>query len=200
MVAANGGDDNAFTTPDYTAYHQRIAADRLDLVMGMEADRMVEPRPRRGVRCCPSATWCSRSAGSGWGTRPDGPFGEQLRAALYLNHPYRHPVIGWEHEMAGLDREAAMAFYRAHYAPNNAILVVAGDVDPAEVRAAGRGALRADPGRRRLPPRVRPQEPPPVAARRIEMQRRAGARALRRPRLYLGAAAQARRPGARRRR
>ena len=128
VVAANGGEENAFTTPDYTAYHQRIAADRLDMVMGDGGRPDDGPRPRRGRRAAPSATWSPRSGGSGSGTRPTARSREQMDAALYLNSPYGRPVIGWEQEIAGFTRAAAMAFYRAHYAPNNAILVVAGDV------------------------------------------------------------------------
>ena len=89
IVAANGGDDNAFTSTDYTAYFQRIAADRLDLVHGHGGRPHGQPRPDAAGGALPSATWCSRSAGRWWRTTPDGPFGEQRRAALYLNHPYR---------------------------------------------------------------------------------------------------------------
>ena len=167
VVAENGGDENAFTTQDYTAYFQRIAADRLDLVMGMEADRMVNLAP--GPSTVPSERdVVIEERRQRIGNSPDGPFHEQMRAALYVNSPYRHPVIGWPDEMAAYDRERALAFYRTHYAPNNAILVVAGDVDPAEVErlaAAHFGPIPAGD----VPPRARPQEPEPVAARRIEM-------------------------------
>ena len=71
---------------------------------------------------------------------------EQMDAALYLSHPYGIPVIGWEHEMAKLSREDALTFYKRYYAPNNAILVVAGDVTADEVRAAGRSDVRQAPG------------------------------------------------------
>ena len=76
-----------------------------------------------------------------------------MSAALYQNHPYRIPIIGWMHEMAKLSREDALTFYKRFYAPNNAIVVVTGDVDPEEVKAlaeATYGALPANPrsGRR----------------------------------------------------
>lgn len=165
-VAANGGSDNAFTSYDYTAYFQRIAADRLDLVMGMEADRMrdlilseddwktelqviIEERNQRTD------------------SDPAAIFGEQRRAAQYLNHPYGRPVIGWRHEMEALTRTDALDWYRRYYAPNNAILVVAGDVTPDEVRAlAGQhyGPLEPTPG---LAPRQRVSEPPQLAERRL---------------------------------
>jgi zinc protease len=86
-----------------------------------------------------------------------------------LNHPYGIPIIGWRHEMEQLDREDALAFYRTFYAPNNAILIVAGDVDPAEVRTmaeAHYGPLAPTPG---LQPRQRPSEPPQLAERRLTL-------------------------------
>jgi zinc protease len=189
IVAENGGEDNAFTSLDYTAYFQRIAADRLDLVMGMEADRMAHLDPGApGVLAERDVVLEERRQRVD--NAPDGPFEEQLRALLYLNHPYRHPVIGWRDEIAAYDRDKAMAFYRTHYAPNNAILVVAGDVDPAEVRRLAErhfGPIPAGP----VPARLRPQEPTPVAARRFEV-RDARVREPQLARLYL---APQRRPG-----
>jgi zinc protease len=167
IVSANGGDDNAFTSNDHTAYFQRIAADRLDLVMGMEADRMVDLAPTpEGVLAERDVVLEERRQVVE--NSPDGPFHEQRRAILYLNHPYRLPVIGWQHEIEGFTAEKALDFYRAHYAPNNAILVVAGDVDPAEVERLAEKHFGAIPASDAVPPRVRPQEPPARAARRLE--------------------------------
>ena len=166
VVAENGGSDNAFTSKDFTAYFQRVAADRLDLMMQMEADRMVnldlseediltereviiEERNQR-VENSPGAL-----------------FREQTTAALFLNHRYGVPVIGWRHEMEKLSLSDALDFYRQYYAPNNAVLVVAGDVVPDEVRQLAEknyGPLPANP---QLGPRARPQEPPQIAARRL---------------------------------
>ena len=107
---------------------------------------------------------------------------EQMSAALYQNHPYRIPIIGWMHEMANLSREDALTFYKRFYAPNNAIVVVTGDVNPAEVKAladATYGALPANP--QVGAPRVRPQEPEQRAARRVELKDpRAGNASVRR--------------------
>ena len=107
---------------------------------------------------------------------------EQMSAALYQNHPYRIPIIGWMHEMAKLSREDALTFYKRFYAPNNAIVVVTGDVNPAEVKAlaeATYGALPANP--QVGAPRVRPQEPEQRAARRVELKDpRAGNASVRR--------------------
>lgn len=167
-VEAQGGRDNAFTSWDYTAYFQRVASDRLDLMMQMEADRMRgllmtedDAVTERAVILEERAQRTDSDAGA--------LFGEQRRAALYLNHPYAIPIIGWRHEMEGLTRQDALDFYRRYYAPNNAILIVAGDVSPEEVRALAErhyGPIAPTPD---LPPRVRPQEPPQLAERRIKM-------------------------------
>lgn len=168
-VARNGGSDNAFTSYDYTAYFQRIAADRLDLIMRMESDRMtnlqldeadilterdviIEERNQR-VENSPGAL-----------------FREQKNAMQYLNHRYGVPIIGWRHEMEALDLDAALDYYQTFYAPNNAILIVAGDVTPENVRTLAEthyGPIAANPD---LPERVRPQEPPQLAERRITMR------------------------------
>ena len=165
-VARNGGRDNAFTSFDYTAYFQRVAADRLELMMKMESDRMVN------IRLTESDIATEREViieerNQRTENSPNALFREQKRAAQYLNHRYGVPVIGWRHEMVTLDLDDAMAYYRQFYAPNNAVLVVAGDVAPDEVRALAEtyyGVLPANPG---LEPRARPSEPPQTAERRM---------------------------------
>ncbi|CCG42052.1 M16 family metallopeptidase [Magnetospirillum molischianum] len=165
IVSRNGGRDNAFTSSDYTGYFQNVAADRLELVMRMEADRMANLtldednfRTERAV--------VLEERRSRVGNNPAARLAEQMEASLFLNSPYRRPVIGWESEIAGLSREDALAFYRRWYAPNNAVLVVAGDVDAETVRPLAEkyygGLARAD-----TPPRLRTEEPPPEAARRV---------------------------------
>ena len=127
VVAANGGRDNAFTSYDYTAYFQRVAADRLELMMRMESDRM------RDLRLTEDDIETERNVvleerNQRTENDPGSLFGEQRMAAQYQNHPYGIPVIGWKHEIAQLDLEDALAYYQRFYAPNNAVLVVAGDV------------------------------------------------------------------------
>lgn len=165
-VEAQGGDDNAFTSWDYTAYFQRVAADRLDLMMTMEADRMRDLRMTEDdVTTERQVVLEERSQRTD--SDPGELFSEQRRAAQYLNHPYGIPIIGWRHEMEKMSRAEALAFYRTFYAPNNAILVVAGDVTPEAVKAmaeAHYGVLRPTEN---LPPRLRPQEPPQLAERRL---------------------------------
>lgn len=167
-IARNGGQDNAFTSLDYTAYFQRIARDRLDLVMRMEADRMrnlvldeknvlserdviIEERRQRTDNV------------------PGARLYEQMMAALYRNSPYGIPVIGWLHEMEALTRQDALDFYRKHYAPNNAILVVAGDVDARELRPLAERYYGRIPAARALPVRAWTKEPPQDAPRRVTL-------------------------------
>ena len=168
IVQAQGGSDNAFTSWDYTAYYQRVAADRLDLVMKLEADRMRDLRLTEADVTTERAVILEERT-----TRTDSDpaalFAEQTQAAQFLNHPYAIPIIGWRHEIEQLDRDDALAFYARYYAPNNAVLVVAGDVTPDEVkrlaeRHYGPLAPTAD-----LPPRLRPGEPPQLAERRLTM-------------------------------
>ena len=100
-------------------------------------------------------------------SNPGALFNEQLYAALFLNHPYNVPVIGWKHEAHSLTLEDAQSFYEQHYAPNNAILVVAGDVDPEEVKALAEKHYGAISPKPEIVPRARPTEPPQLAERRL---------------------------------
>ncbi|MEY3004735.1 MAG: hypothetical protein RLZZ491_1911 [Pseudomonadota bacterium] len=166
VVEANGGADNAFVSWDYTAFFQRVAADRLGLMMQMEADRMrdlvfdpAEVDTERSVILEERAQRTDSSAGA--------LFNEQMRAALFLNHPYRIPVIGWRHEMERLSLEDVRAFYDRWYHPNNAILVVAGAVSPETVRALAETHYGPIPASADLPARNRPTEPPQIADRRV---------------------------------
>ncbi|MCA3440237.1 MAG: insulinase family protein [Rhodobacter sp.] len=168
IVQAQGGSDNAFTSWDYTAYFQRVAADRLDLVMKLEADRMRDLRLTQEDVVTERAVILEERT-TRTDSDPGALFEEQAQAAQYLNHPYGIPIIGWRHEIEQLDRDDALAFYRRFYAPNNAVLVVAGDVTPDGVRRLAEqhyGPLAPTEG---LPPRLRPSEPPQLAERRLSM-------------------------------
>jgi zinc protease len=168
MVAAQGGSDNAFTTQDQTAYFQRVAADRLDLVMGLEADRMVNLNlTEEDVATERQVILDERTQRTD--SDPGSLFQEQIGAAQYLNHPYGMPVIGWRSEMEALTRQDALDFYKANYAPNNAILIVAGDATPEEVRKLAEKHFGALPPSTNITPRERAAEPPQLAARRLEM-------------------------------
>ncbi len=165
-VAANGGSDNAFTSYDYTAYFQRIAADRLELMMQMESNRMNNLRiTADDIETERNVVLEERNQRTE--NNPNALAREQFRAALYQNHRYGVPIIGWKHEMEQLDLQDALDFYDLYYSPNNAILVVAGDVQPDEVRALAERYYGVIPAEDQLPERVRPEEPPQRAERRI---------------------------------
>ncbi|KZB51030.1 M16 family metallopeptidase [Thalassospira xiamenensis] len=127
IVARNGGNDNAFTSWDYTGYFQNIARDRLEMVMKMEADRMQNLQLTDDV-VLPERDVIIEERRSRIDNNPGALLGEQMRAALYMAHPYGRSIIGWLNEMETLGTDDALAFYHKWYAPNNAILVVAGDI------------------------------------------------------------------------
>jgi zinc protease len=167
IVARNGGNENAFTGPDYTGYFQNIAKDRLETVMQMEAERMT------GLRLLPEEVRTERDVvleerSMRVDNDPGSRLGEVLNATQFLHHPYRIPVIGWRHEMASYTREDALDFYRTWYAPNNAVLIVAGDIDAAELRPLAEKYYGVIP-RREVPERERLQEPPQDAPRTVEL-------------------------------
>ena len=169
IISRIGGQDNAFTAQDITAYFQRVAKDRLPQVMEMEADRMVNLRlDEKEVLTERDVILEERR--SRVESNPNSILSEQMDAALYLAHPYRIPVIGWEHEIAKLSREDALHFYKRFYAPNNAILVVTGDVTPDEVRKLAEKTYGVIPRNPDVMARPRPIEPPHRAARRVEIK------------------------------
>ncbi len=167
IVARNGGNENAFTGADYTGYFQTIAKDRLETVMRMEADRMthlkLEPEEVRTERDVVLEERSMRVDND-----PGSRLGELVNATQYLNNPYRLPVIGWRHEMASYTREDALAFYRTWYAPNNAVLIVAGDIDAAELRPLAEKYYGVIPARP-VPERHRLVEPPQDAPREVDL-------------------------------
>lgn len=165
-VAANGGQDNAFTSYDYTAYFQRVATDRLELMMRMESDRMrnirltdEDIRTERGV--------IIEERNQRTENNPRALFSERMNAVQYHNHGYGIPIIGWRHEMETLDRDDFDAFYDRFYHPNNAILVVSGDVDAEEVRRLADKYYGVIPAKADLQPPNRTQEPPSLTERRV---------------------------------
>nr|WP_227444946.1 pitrilysin family protein [Cognatishimia sp. F0-27] len=169
VVAENGGRDNAFTSYDYTAYFQRVAADRLELMMRMESDRMVNLNITQ-EDILTEREVVIEERNQRVENDPGSLFREQRRAAQFLNHPYGTPIIGWRHEMETLTLEDALAFYERHYAPNNAVLVVAGDVEPDAVRALAEQYYGVIPANPAIGPRDRVDEPRQLAERRLQMR------------------------------
>jgi zinc protease len=164
-----GGNENAFTSTDYTGYFQRVPREQLSKMMEFEADRMTglilkdeNVLPERDVVL---EEYNMRVANS-----PEARLTEQIMAALYLNHPYGRPVIGWHQEIEKLDREDALAFYRRFYAPNNATLVIAGDVEAEDIRTMAEQTFGQVAPQPAIPAqRLRPQEPTPIAPRTVTL-------------------------------
>jgi len=191
IVSANGGQENAFTSYDYTGYYQKVSADRLPLMMQIEADRMQnlilseeEVLPERDV--------VIEERNSRTESNPSALLREQRSALQYFNHRYGIPVIGWKHEIEQLTQQDALDFYAKYYAPNNAILIVAGDTTPDEVRTLAQKYYGKRIPSLNLPERKRSQEPPHLAPLRIEMK---DAR-VRQPMLVRTYLAENRKPGA----
>ncbi|MEK9684822.1 MAG: pitrilysin family protein [Rhodospirillaceae bacterium] len=168
IIARNGGTDNAFTSQDFTAYFQKVSREGLELVMKLESDRMKnliltdrEVLPERDVVLEERSSRTDNS--------PQAQLYEAVQAALYFNHPYGNPVIGWKHEISTLSTTDALNFYRKFYAPNNAILIISGDVSMSEVRPLAEkyyGPIARGP----KIDRVRVKEPIHRAARRVVLE------------------------------
>ncbi|HKA78119.1 MAG TPA: pitrilysin family protein [Pseudolabrys sp.] len=168
VVASIGAHENAFTSQDYTGYFQRIPSEKLKAMMEFEADRMNGLQLTDEV-VLPERNVILEEQNQRVGNNPRARLNEQIDAALYLNHPYGKPVIGWRHEMEQLSRDDAIGFYRRFYAPNNAVVVVAGDVDPAEAHKIAEETYGSVPRNPNIAPRQRPNEPPPVAVRSLTL-------------------------------
>jgi zinc protease len=167
LVSAAGGDQNAFTGSDATAYYITIAKDRLPLAMGLEANRMgpLAPTDENAAR---EKEVILEERRARIENNPKALFSEQIDAALWRNHPYHWPVIGWMHEMEGLTKDDVLAFHRRWYHPNNAVLILSGDITAKEARPLVEryyGALARGP----VPKRLWNNEPPQNAERRIVM-------------------------------
>ncbi|WP_407636307.1 M16 family metallopeptidase [Roseibium aggregatum] len=166
MVADRGGQENAFTSTDYTAYFQKVAKQHLPLMMTLEADRMENLVLTDDV-VTPERDVVLEERRMRVDSEPGSRLQEALNSITFVNHPYGSPVIGWQSEIEALNKEAAIAFYDRFYTPNNAVVVIAGDVDVDAVHKLaeetyGKVARRAEPGER-----VRPAEPPLAGERRI---------------------------------
>ena len=168
VVARLGGQENAFTTSDYTGYFQRVPSGDLATVMAFEADRMTGLQLTDEV-VLPEREVILEEQNQRVGNNPRARLSEQIAAALYLNSPYGRPVIGWRHEMEKLTRDDAIGFYRRFYGPNDAVVVIAGDVTPEAALKLAEDTYGKVAPRASIAPRVRPQEPKPVAARTLTL-------------------------------
>ncbi|MDE2364700.1 MAG: insulinase family protein [Hyphomicrobiales bacterium] len=168
LVADLGGQENAFTGHDYTSYFQRMPREHLATVMEYEADRMSNLVLTDEV-VAPERDVVLEERRMRTDSDPAAELSEAVQAALFTHHPYGTPIIGWEHEIQTLGREDALAYYERFYTPENAILVVAGDVDAHEVERLARDIYGKIPARGAPPVRQRPQEPPSRAHRLVSL-------------------------------
>jgi len=162
-----GGNENAFTSTDYTGYFQRVPREQLAKMMEFEADRMTG-LILKDENVLPERDVVLEEFNMRVANNPEARLNEQIMAALYLNHPYGRPVIGWRQEIEKLGRDDALAFYKRFYAPNNATLVIAGDVEAEEIRPIVErtfGEIEAQTAISAT--RIRPQEPEPAAPRTV---------------------------------
>ena len=166
VVTALGGQENAFTSYDYTAYFQRVSREHLKTMMEFEADRMTGLVLSDDV-VDPERDVVIEERRMRTDTDPSAQLGESLASTLFTHHPYGKPIIGYMHEIEGLNREDALNYYRRFYTPENAILVVAGDVTEAEVVQLAEETYGRLPARGQKPERERPQEPEARSARRV---------------------------------
>ena len=167
IVARNGGRDNAFTSYDFTTYFQNVAADRLALVMGMEADRMINLRLTDAL-VDPECDVVVEERRQRVDNQPRERLSEEVEAALFVNNPRGTPILGWENEIHGLTRADEESFYRTWYAPNNAVLVVSGDIDAAELRPLAEATYGKVPARP-VPEHLYTEVPPLSAERRLTL-------------------------------
>ena len=169
LVEHNGGQDNAFTTQDVTSYYVDSAADKVDLALSLEADRMrnllLDPREIDSERQVVMEERRTRTEDD-----PEGLLSEEMMSLAFKAHPYRWPVIGWMEDIRRINAAELRGFYDAYYRPNNALLVVVGDVAAARVQDAARrhfGAIPRGPD----PPPVAAIEPPQIDQRRVVVKK-----------------------------
>ncbi len=166
-IRSLGGRDNAFTSQDYTAYFQSIASEHLETVMTMEAGRMRGMNPPEDGFISENKV-IQEERKQRTDNDPRSKMREQLREVLFPNHPYSIPVIGWMHEIEALTWDDVKSFYDIYYAPNNAIVIVSGDVNPDEVYEIAQktyGLAKAE----EIPDRVRTQSPPFIASTSVTL-------------------------------
>lgn len=169
IIAENGGDENAFTGRDYTAYFQTLAADRLETAFELEADRM-RNLTLAADEFVKEIEVVKEERRLRTDDDPEALTFEHFNATAYAASPYRHPIIGWQSDLEVMDVETLRDWYRMWYAPNNATLVVVGAVEPEAVFALAEdsfGALEPGPALRPRPreePRQRGEKRLVVAA------------------------------------
>jgi zinc protease len=172
LVEQNGGRDNAFTSQDVTSYYVDTAAEKVEMVLALEADRMrhllLDPKEIDSERQVVMEERRTRTEDD-----PDGLLSEEMSSLAFKAHPYRWPIIGWMADIERINPVELRAFYDTYYRPNNAMLVLVGDVKASEILSRIRQVFGAIP-RGPDPPPVTAVEPPQIDERRL-LVRKAGA-------------------------
>ena len=171
LVEQNGGQDNAFTSQDHTSYFVNVSADKLDLIVALESDRMrnllLDPKDFESERQVVMEERRTRTEDD-----PEGFLGEELSAIAFVAHPYRSPIVGWMEDLRGLTVEELRAFYRTYYVPNNALVAAAGDFKAPELLEKIRRAFGPIP-RAADPPPLTVAEPRQNGERRVTVKKEA---------------------------
>jgi zinc protease len=171
LVEQNGGQDNAFTSQDVTSYYVDIAADKMDLVVELEADRMthllLDAREIDSERQVVIEERRTRTEDD-----PNGYLAEEVEALAFRAHPYGQPVIGWMEDLTRITPEEIRAFYKTYYAPNNALVVAVGDFKAPALLEKIRERFGGIP-RGVAPPAVTAVEPVQNGERRVVVQKQA---------------------------
>lgn len=164
IISANGGEDNAFTGRDYTVYYQRLANDRLEISFSLEADRMRNLQLKQ-AEFAKELQVIMEERRMRTEDSPHALTFEQFAATAFQTSPYHHPIIGWKDDLENLKLADLQRWYSSWYAPDNATLVVAGDVEPQAVLALARKYFGA------LPPADIPTLKPRVEAKQLGIRR-----------------------------
>ena len=167
-VAAAGGRENAFTSRDYTAYFQQVHKSKLELVMRLEADRMSNLQ-LTDAEFAKEIKVVMEERRLRTDDQPRALLQENLMAVAFKAHPYRVPVIGWMRDLETMTGEDARAWYRKWYAPNNAVLIVTGDVNAEDVVRLAK-KYYGPIARKSLPPRKPQDEPVQAGNRRVNLK------------------------------
>jgi zinc protease len=168
LINRNGGVDNAFTSSDYTAYFELLPSDRIDLALRIESDRMVNTLFDPAEVASERTVIISEREGAE--NEPRFWLGEEVQAMTFKVHPYHHDTIGWKTDLETMTRDDLYSHYKTYYAPNNAVIVAAGDFDANETLAKIEKAFGSIPRGKDVPP-VKTVEPPQESERRVVLRR-----------------------------
>lgn len=172
IVQRNGGTDNAYTTRDYTMYYETLASDRIGLAIELEADRMVnlllDPKEVASERNVVMEERRMR-----YEDDPQNLLYEEVIATAFKSHPYRWPVIGWMSDIASIEREDLYAYYRTYYSPENAFIVISGDINSENIFLKVKENFEKIPGIGKKIVPVKTEEPQQNGQRRVYLRKEA---------------------------